>query len=159
MCHVIHQYEKSTTSTWNYDLIKESSYLMYWDEKNVYRWVMSLGLNEEKTSLYLMKNSYRTMIKTATKDTSLKLMLTLKRLGGQIDLPCGFSKNVFSKGRVTLWFFVTFNIIISHIFPENFIEIPQVVQKIWKISLSILAIFIEFHQFFGLFDISLLQRN
>ena len=26
-------------------------------------------------------------------------------------------------------FFVTFNIIISHVFPENFIEIPQVVQK------------------------------
>ena len=26
-------------------------------------------------------------------------------------------------------FFVTFNIIISHIFPENFIDIPQIVQK------------------------------
>ena len=62
MCHVIHQYEKSTTSTQNYDLNKESSYLMYWDVKNVYGWVMSLGLNEEKTSLCLMKNSYRTMI-------------------------------------------------------------------------------------------------
>ena len=33
------------------------------------------------------------------------------------------------------WFFVTFNIVISHIFPENFIDIPQVVQKIWRISL------------------------
>ena len=128
---------------------------MYWDVKNVYRWVMSLGLNEEKTTLCLMRNSYRTMIKTATKDTSVKLMLSLKRLGGQFDLPCGFSENVFSKGRVTLWFFVTFNIIISHIFPENSIEIPQVVQKIRKLSLSILAIFIKFHQFFGLFDISL----
>ena len=40
------------------------------------------------------------------------------------------SKNVPSKERVKPWFFVTFNIIISHIFPENLIEIPQVVQKI-----------------------------
>ena len=28
------------------------------------------------------------------------------------------------------WFFETFNIIFRHIFPENFIEFPQVVQKI-----------------------------
>ena len=27
-------------------------------------------------------------------------------------------------------FFVTFKIILKHIFPENFIEFPQVVQKI-----------------------------
>ena len=32
-------------------------------------------------------------------------------------------------GRETPCFFVTFNIIISHVFPENFIEFPQVVQK------------------------------
>ena len=44
--------------------------------------------------------------------------------------PCRFSKNVSSKERVKLWgFFVTFNIIISDIFPEYFFEIPQVVQK------------------------------
>ena len=41
-----------------------------------------------------------------------------------------FSKNVSSRERVKPWFFVTFNIIISYIFPENVIEIPQVVQKI-----------------------------
>ena len=40
---------------------------------------------------------------------------------------CGFLKNVFSKERVKSWFFVTFNIISKHIFPENFIEFPQVV--------------------------------
>ena len=51
------------------------------------------------------------------------------------------------------WFFVTFNIIISHIFQEIFIETPQVVQKLQGISLSILAIFMDF------FDISLLQKN
>ena len=32
-----------------------------------------------------------------------------------------------------------------HIFPENFIEIPQVVQKIQRLSLSILAILSDFH--------------
>ena len=45
-------------------------------------------------------------------------------------LPCGFSNIVSSKERVKPWFFETFNIIISNIFPENFIEILQVVQKI-----------------------------
>ena len=62
------------------------------------------------------------------------ITLTLKRLKGregvQFDTPCGFSKKVSSKRRVKPWLFVTFNIIISHIFPKIFIEIPQVVQKI-----------------------------
>ena len=49
---------------------------------------------------------------------------------GQFDPPCGFSKNVSSKERVKPWSFVTFNIILKHIFPESFIEFPQVVQKI-----------------------------
>ena len=79
--------------------------------------------------------------------------LTLKRLskvGGVklTPLPCSFSKIVSSKDRVKPWFFVTFNIIISHIFPENFIEITQVVQKIWGISLTILA---NFHRFASIF--------
>ena len=47
-----------------------------------------------------------------------------------IHLPCGFSKNVSSRERVESRFFVTSNISISHIFPEDFVEIPQVVQKI-----------------------------
>ena len=58
-------------------------------------------------------------------------LLTLKSLvGGKFDLlpPCDFSKNVSSRERVKLWVFVTINVIISHFFPENFIEIPQVVQ-------------------------------
>ena len=57
------------------------------------------------------------------------------------------------------WFLMTFNIIISHVFPENFIDFPHVVQKIWKNSLLILAIFINFPQFFEFFEITLLQRN
>ena len=73
--------------------------------------------------------------------------------------PCGFLKNVSSIERVEPWFFVTFNIILKHIFPENFIEFPQVVQKIWRNSLPILAIFVNFPQFCGIFDITLLQRN
>ena len=51
--------------------------------------------------------------------------------------PCGFSKNVSSKERVKPWFFVTFSIIMSHIFPQNFIEIPPVIWELWRISLSI----------------------
>ena len=61
--------------------------------------------------------------------------LTLKLLGqgGQFappPFPGGFSKYVSSKERAKAWFFVTFDTIISHIFPETFIEIPQVVQNI-----------------------------
>ena len=62
--------------------------------------------------------------------------------------PCGFSKSIFSKEREKPCFFVTSNIILRHIFPENFIEFPQVVQKIWRNSLSILA---NFHQFSSIF--------
>ena len=50
--------------------------------------------------------------------------------GGQIEPPYGFSKNVSFKERVKPWFIVTFNIISKHILPENFVEFPQVVQKI-----------------------------
>ena len=47
-----------------------------------------------------------------------------------------------------LFFNFNFNIIISHIFPENvIIKIPQAVQKIWRFSPSILALFIIFRIF------------
>ena len=71
-------------------------------------------------------------------------------------LSCSFLKIASSKERVKPWFFVTFNIILRHIFPENFIEFPQVVQKIWRNYLVIVA---NFHRFFWFFDITLLQRN
>ena len=45
------------------------------------------------------------------------------------------------------------------VFPANFVEIPQVVQKVGRFPPSILTIFIDFHRFFRFFDISLLQRN
>ena len=89
----------------------------------------------------------------------MEIFLILKRLGCNLTPPVFFF-NESAKEIVNSWFFVTFNfltfnIIISHIIPENFIEIPQVVQKIWRLSLTILAIFIDFYQFFGFFDISL----
>ena len=56
--------------------------------------------------------------------------LTLNRLGrahfDTMPLPQGFSKNLFSRKRVESYLFVAVNIIIRHIFPENFIEITQV---------------------------------
>ena len=50
--------------------------------------------------------------------------------GGEFKPSCGFSKNVCSKERMKPCFYVTFNVIMSHIYLENFIKIPQVVKKI-----------------------------
>ena len=72
---------------------------------------------------------------------------SLKAFNPQFDPSCVFSKNVSSRERVKPWFFLTFNIIISHIFPENFIEIILAVQRIWRFSPSILNIFINFSGF------------
>ena len=76
-------------------------------------------------------------------------MLNLKRLrGGQFyRLPLWFFKTVSPRERVQPWLFVTFNIIISHIFLENFIKIPQVVLKIGRFSPSILTVFINYSEF------------
>ena len=62
----------------------------------------------------------------------------------QFDPPCGFFKNVFFRESVKPVFFVTFDIILSHIFPKNFIEIIQVVQKIWRFSPWILTFSLTF---------------
>ena len=55
------------------------------------------------------------------------------------------SSHIYIDELTPLWFFqkkfVTFNIIISQIFPENFIESPQLIQKIWNFFLSIFWIF------------------
>ena len=59
--------------------------------------------------------------------------------------------HISSKERVKPWFFVTFNVILRHIFPENLIEFPQVVQKIRRNSLSMLANFHEFSSIFCIF--------
>ena len=114
--------------------------------------------------MYIFKKSTTVTVTLSCVITETNLYLTVKRLrrggGVQIDPPpCGFSKNVSSKERVKPCFFLTFNIILRHIFPEKFIEFPQVAQKIWRNSLSILPIFINFPRFIGFFDITLLQRN
>ena len=57
-----------------------------------------------------------------------------------------FPKRYFTE-RLKPCFFVTFNIIISHIFPKNVIEFPQVIQKIWRVSPLILTHFIFFFIF------------
>ena len=61
---------------------------------------------------------------------------------------CGFSKTVFSRERLKPWIFVTFNVIIRHIFPKNVTEVLQVVKKIWRFSMLILTIFIICLDFF-----------
>ena len=67
---------------------------------------------------------------------------------GQFDLhPLQFFQKLSCRERVKPWNFVTFNITISHIFPKNFIEVPRVVLGKWKLSLSILTIFINFPNF------------
>ena len=89
------------------------------------------------------------------------LTLILKRLGEGVNLtpPSGFSKSVSSKERKEPWVFVTYNIIISHIFSEHFIEIHQFFQNIWSFSMSILAIFINFHRFFWFFFLYILSTK
>ena len=78
-------------------------------------------------------------------------VLILKRLRGSVShsLP-SFFKNIFFRERMRPYFFCNFNfnIVTSHIFPEYvIIKIPQVVQKIWRFSPSILALFIYFSDF------------
>ena len=50
---------------------------------------------------------------------------------------------VFPKNYI----FMTVKIIINHIFPEKFIEIRHIVQKIWKFCPSALTILIDFSDF------------
>ena len=98
--------------------------------------------------------SKENVYKISVKDCILiKLVQPLNGWGVNLTLRCGFSKTLPSRDRLKPWFFVTFNIAISLIFPENVFEISQVFQKIWRFSPSILTIFIIF---FGFLDISLL---
>ena len=52
-------------------------------------------------------------------------------------------------------FFVTYNITISHIFPQKFIKLREIIWKIWRFSSSILTTWMNFHIFF---HISLLWK-
>ena len=50
--------------------------------------------------------------------------------------------------RLKLWVFLTFNIIITHIFPENFIEIREVVQKVFFFDINYFSQFFRFFSHF-----------
>ena len=79
-----------------------------------------------------------------------------KMAEGQFPFSVDFGELYLLKRGWNPAFFVRLNVILRHIFPEKFIEFPQVIQKIWRTSLSILA---HFHHFFGFFDIGFLQRS
>ena len=100
------------------------------------------------------------------REISRAALLILKRLrkrgeggwgvGGQFEgSPVVFRKICLLKRE---WDPV-FDITISLIFPENLTEISQVVQKIWRITLSILDIFIDFWSIFRIFWHSLVTKN
>ena len=81
------------------------------------------------------------------KGTLEKCLKIEKSQSSYLKKAIGAKKCVFQRkdeARV----FLSFNIIISHVFPENFIEISQFVQKIPRFSSSILTIFINFSDFF-----------
>ena len=75
--------------------------------------------------------------KKTGKNLIFYILLTLKRLG-EVNLTpfCNYCEIVSSRERMHPWYFVTFDIITSYIFPENFIETHRVVQKIWRFSSS-----------------------
>ena len=132
--------------------LDDGSMQIWWEMGNFYEKI----LQEDMLILPEMKHiSWISFIASTfhiiDRPQTLLLVLTIKHLGWG-----GMS---FSKEKMKPCFFATFNIIIRHIFLENFIEVPQVVRKTWRIFLSILANFIDFHRFFGLFLVSLVQRN
>ena len=79
----------------------------------------------------------------------LTKVINAKQDGGRLNLTarCGFSKTLFSQREGKILFFCKFLIIEKHIFPEIFIENPQVVWKICGHLSSILATFINLLDF------------
>ena len=144
------------------------------------KWLLSCSYNPKKVlisnhlaelskniDLYLTKYDQLLFLgdfNAVIEDSSVKNFCSSFNLTSMINKPICYkiwgsilgTNCVFSKEVEALIFLVIFNIIISYIFPENFIEIQQVVQNLSKFSSSILTIFA---QFFGFFDIYLLQKN
>ena len=89
----------------------------------------------------------------------LPLIVNPKTAGRSIWRPSGFSKEffqcTFQRGGEGLLFMI-FNLIISHIFSESFIEFPEVNQKICRFSFSfaISMIFVVFLAFFWHFFVT-----
>ena len=148
--------------------------------RNKKKWLLSCSCNPKKAltsnqiaelsknvDLYLTKYDqllFLSNFNAGVEDSSVKNFCSSFNLTSMINKPICYkiwgsilgTNCVFSKEVEALIFLVIFNIIISYIFPENFIEIQQVVQNLSKFSSSILTIFA---QFFGFFDIYLLQKN
>ena len=119
-----------------------------------------IGSVIKKITLWTHKNSFTVKKLDFSSDHSFLTNSKIPR-GKRISnwLTCGFSKNVSSKKSLKPWFFVTFKIIIKHIFSENFNKFSHVVQKVWKNALWILAILINFPQCSGIFGITFLQET
>ena len=66
-----------------------------------------------------------------------RFLIQKNRQATDLQRPCAGIQNVVCK-------LLTFNAIISHFFLKNFIEIPQVVQNIWRFSPTKLSIFIDY---------------
>ena len=122
------------------------------------KWLSCVVSTVERCKVPIKANEASTFTSTVTEETFIinkkfdyndRCLLFLSNL---TPLPpfYSFAKNVSSKERVKSRFFVTFNIILKYIFPNNFIEFSQVVQKIWRNSLLIL---VNFHQFLSIFCI------
>ena len=82
-----------------------------------------------------------------------------KTFGKQINKTFSSKKagvGVRERERVKPCFFFTFNIIVNHMFSENFIKDSQVIENIFIFSFCSIN---YFHQFLGSFDISLLQKS
>ena len=119
---------------------------------NIYLLIMTIALKISGDQSYWNKN--KRLIKTLNfwKPENLQIASwkkwifgKLSYIWGQLDSPCGFFKNLFSIENVNPCFFVTFNIIISHIL-ENFIEIliSLLFQSIWRFSSTVWTIFVYF---------------
>ena len=107
---------------------------------------------QHKHSLWLLTQSYSTIPKNLRRQAKE----WYPKEKAEVNLaPCGFLKIISSRERLNPWSFVTFIIIVSHIFPQNFVKTAQVVQKIWRFSTLILTIFINFLDCLTF----LLQRN
>ena len=90
------------------------------------------------------------LCKNETLNANKPKTLTLKRLGGQFDPPCSFSKNVCTRERVKPCIFVNFNIIISHILfkiPLKFLKSFRIYEDFlrqYQLISSIFRIFWDF---------------
>ena len=84
---------------------------------------MSRLLTGKRSTVEVLKPTERKVpLNSGRRDFRNSSLFNPYKAGGQF----GFSKNGSSTERMEPCFSVAFNIIISHIVPENFIKIPKV---------------------------------